>query len=263
MLQARVRVGSLYPPPVATVVTVMDRPGWAARTDNIVIVDPVAERLLWVPRDLWCASIQNRVNTAFAEAGHRGLIDALAEHGLVVQNSLCLCRDAVEYALADVEVTVPVEREQTYWYPLDPHGRVQDGRKVIRFRPPAETLRGERLHQWIGARKGVGWSSTDFDRIGRQQTLLRCLWDDFHFERVVENPDWVSTSSPEAYDDLRRARPSWQFDTFSNVYPRTIAGMAVLVNRQRVSRARRLSWWLGAWLKALRRRARLPRRASS
>jgi len=263
MLQARVRVGSLYPPPVATVVTVMDRPGWAARTDNIVIVDPAAERLLWVPRDLWCERIQNRVNTAFARAGHRGLIDALAEHDLIVQNSVCLCRDAVEYALADVEVTVPVDREQTYWYPLVPHGRIQDGRKVIRFSPPAEKLRGERIHQWIGARFGYGWAATDFDRIANQQTLLKCLWDDFDFGRVIENPDWVSASSPEAYDDLRSARPSWPFDTFSNVYPRTIAGKSVLVDLQYVSRARRFWWWLAAWLNALRKRARLASRASS
>jgi hypothetical protein len=176
---------------MATVVAITDRPGWAARTDNIVIVDPSAEQLLWVPRDLWCASIQDRVNTAFARAGHRGLTDALAEHGFIVQHSLCLCRDAVEHALEDVEVTVPVDQEQVYWYPLAPQKPIKDGRKIIRFCPPAETLRGERLHQWIGARYGFGWSSTDFDRIRRQQTLLECLWDEgFDFGRAVEHSDW-------------------------------------------------------------------------
>jgi hypothetical protein len=248
---------------VATVVAVMDRPGWAARTDNIVIVDPAAEQLLWVPRDLWCEGIKDRVNTAFARAGHRGLIDALAEHGFVVNHSLCLARAAVEHALEGVEVTVPVDRELVYWYGLSPQVLLADGRKVIRFSPPAETLRGERLHQWIGARSGLGWSSSDFDRIDRQQTLLRCGWNDLPFSRAVENADWVSVSSPEAYEDLRSARPSWRFDTFADVQPRTIAGRSVLVNRQGVSHARRFSWWVSARLRAVGKRARRARRASS
>jgi hypothetical protein len=248
---------------MATVVAIMDRSGWAANTDNIVIVDPDTERLLWVPRDLWCERIQNRVNAVFARAGHRGLIDVLGDHGFVVQHSLCLSRDAVEYALEDVEVTVPVEEEQVYWYALAPRELLRNGRKLIRFRPPAEKLRGERLHQWIGARYGVHRSTTDFDRIRNQQTLLRCGWESFDFGRVVQNPDWVSASSLEAYGDLRKARVTWRFDTFTDVTPRTIEGKAVLVNRQGVSRARRFSWWLSGRLDAARRRARIARRVSS
>jgi hypothetical protein len=248
---------------MATVVAIMDRPGWMADTDNIVIVDPEAERLLWVPRDLWCATIRDRVNTAFARGGHRGLVDALAEHGFVVHHSLCLARAAVEHALEHVEVTVPVDRELVFWYGLSPQQLLRDGRKVIRFRPPAETLRGERLHQWIGARSGLGWSSSDFDRIDRQQTLLRCGWHDLPFSRAVENADWVSVSGPEAYEDLRNARPSWRLDTFADVQPRTIGGSRVLVNRQGVSRARLLSWSISERVAALGRRARRARLASS
>src|SRR6266550_2455993 len=121
---------------MSTVVTIMDRPGWTSRTDNVVIVDPAAEQLLWVPRDLWCDSLHNRVNVAFARGGHEGLMAALAENDFGVHHSLCLARGAVERALADVDVVVPVERALSYWYPLQPQTRIQEGRKVVRFDPP-------------------------------------------------------------------------------------------------------------------------------
>jgi hypothetical protein len=42
---------------MATVVSVMDRPSFEARADNIAIVDPWERTLTWVPRDLWCEGI--------------------------------------------------------------------------------------------------------------------------------------------------------------------------------------------------------------
>ena len=156
-------------------VTVMDRSGWSANTDNIVVVDPAERRLLWVPRDLWCEGVGDRINTAFGRGGHACLIEALAEHDIGVEHSVCLAREAVEHALDDVQVTVPVAEDLEFWYPLAPREAIEDGRKVVRFRAPAETLEGERVHQWIGARMRVDGPSTDFDRIGRQQVLVRCL----------------------------------------------------------------------------------------
>ena len=62
----------------------MDRSGWPANTDNIVVVDPAEQRFLWVPRDLWCEGVGDRINAAFGRGGHRGLVEALAEHDIGV-----------------------------------------------------------------------------------------------------------------------------------------------------------------------------------
>jgi anionic cell wall polymer biosynthesis LytR-Cps2A-Psr (LCP) family protein len=215
---------------MTTVVGIMDRSSWRARTDNIVICDPTEKRLLWVPRDLWCGQLQNRINVAFARGGHHGLVDALAQHDLLVHHSLCILRDAVERALAPVEVTVPVERELVYWYPLQREKPIEEGKKLVRFDPPAELLTGERLHQWIGARYSPEGSSTDFDRIERQQVLLKCLMTQgFDFGRVIHNPAWLSVSSPEAFTELGQVDRTWRFETYAEVEPATIKGMRVLL----------------------------------
>src|SRR4051812_46887068 len=156
----------------------MDRSGWSANTDNIVVVDPAERCVLWVPRDLWCDSVGDRINTAFGRGGHPCLVEALAEHDIGVEHSVCLAREAVEHALDGVRVTVPVAEDREFWYPLWPREPIERGRKLVRFRAPAETLQGERIHQWVGARTRVDGPSTDFDRIGRQQVLIRCLLDD-------------------------------------------------------------------------------------
>ena len=62
-------------------VGVLDSDDWAANTDNLAVVEPARRRLTWVPRDLWCESVGDRVNRAFATGGHGLLVEALAEHG--------------------------------------------------------------------------------------------------------------------------------------------------------------------------------------
>lgn len=249
---------------MATVVAVMDRSGWSANTDNIVVVDPAARCLLWVPRDLWCQGVGDRINSAFGRGGHPGLVEALAEHDIGVEHSVCLAREAVEHALDDIDITVPVGEDLAFWYPLSPREPIEDGRKIVRFRAPADTLQGERIHQWIGARMRVDGPSGDFDRIGRQQTLVRCLLDDhFEFGRALENAEWVSASDPAAYDELRRARPSWRFTTFTDVVPRRVDGKAVLIDRRHVSRARRCQWRLSGWWSSAWARRPFSRRANS
>ena len=100
---------------------------------------------------------------------------ALAELGQPVDHTVCLRRAAVETALADVEVTVPVRRRLELFYPLHPTAAIEDGAKRITFEPPAETLRGERIHQWLGAAWGTRGRDWDLFRIARQQILVRRL----------------------------------------------------------------------------------------
>lgn len=220
---------------VATVIAVMDRRGWSARTDNIVVVQPLRRRLLWVPRDLWCATIGNRVNTAFARGGHEGLLAALAEHRIVAGDTICVQREATERVLAGAVVTVPVLRRLTFSYPLSPQSAIEDGSKLVVFDPPSEALSGERIHQWVGARTEPGpEGGSDLHRIARQQVFLRCLLrQGFDFGTLLEDPKLIRVSSSGAISDLRRVQPTWRFVTLGRLVNARLDGKAVLVRRRR------------------------------
>jgi hypothetical protein len=94
---------------------------------------------------------------------------------------------------------VRVRKHLKLWYPLSPTAPIEGGRKPADFVPPFEILDGERLHQWIGARYardgGVG---THFDRIRRQQLLLRALLKmGFAFSRVLRDPPCLLCQASE------------------------------------------------------------------
>jgi len=215
---------------VATVVTIMDRSGWDANTDNIVVVDPVAEHMLWIPRDLYCDCLKNRINQAFRIGAHDELLAALGEHGWDVRHSLCLQREAAEAALATIIVTVPIAQPMIFWYPVEPRRPIEEGRKLIRFDPPSEILTGERIHQWIGARYQPQGPSTDFDRMARQQVLVRqMLIDGFDFASFLHNRTQVSLSDDNALVELASVNASWSFNTFTKVRPQVMFGMQVLM----------------------------------
>jgi hypothetical protein len=242
----------------------MDRPGWLANTDNIVVVDPARQRLLWVPRDLWCATLEDRVNAAFKRGQHSGLADALAEHGIAVQHAICLQRAAVEQALTGVVVTVHVPERVELWYPVAPQTLCEDGRKPVTFAPPTEVLSGERIHQWIGARhtrlywqlrhaRRQLWEPPDFRRIARQQELLRRLLDDgFDFRSLLADPELVSISSSDAIAEVGEVAPTWKFETFRDVVEVRLDGKLVLMPRTR-----------GDWRRKLRVLARAASRLPS
>lgn len=217
----------------------MDREGWGANTDIIVLADPARRRLLWIPRDLWCPRLGDRVNAAFSRGGHPALIAALAELGLRADHSVCVARAAASLALRDVSVRVPVDRARAFRYPLAPEEPIEDGEKRVRFDPPAETLEGERIHQWIGARLEIGRASSDLDRLARQQVLVRALLAQrFDFSRVTADPDGISMSGANALDELGSVGADWRFDTLGRVRATTIEGKAVLV---------RAPWWRRAF----------------
>ncbi|HXJ83223.1 MAG TPA: hypothetical protein VMS64_31625 [Candidatus Methylomirabilis sp.] len=212
---------------MSTIVGVMDRPGLEANTDNLVLVDPAESRLTWVPRDLWCETFRARINRAFSRGGHDLLVEALDEHGFRVANSLVLSREATEDALADVVVLVPVPCRMTFSYPLTPQAPIEDGSKVVVFDPPAEVLRGERIHQWVGAR------DTDLHRIERQKIFVRRLLEKgFDFRRVLARPAWYAIRGADCLAELAQVRPQWRFETVADLVPVTIAGQVVLVRRK-------------------------------
>lgn len=216
---------------MATVVTVMDRAGFDQRTDNIVVVQPSRHRLLWVPRDVWCDALGDRVNGAFAAGGHDALVGALRTLGIEVDHSVCVPRGAVERALRGLVVTVPVAEPMRFWYPLQPTRPIEEGRKPVDFLPPHEQLSGERIHQWLGARHGRDGAvaASDLDRIRRQQVFVRAvLRQGFDGAGVLSDPEPPSVSDPVALDELRRVRSWWRTATTDQVYDRVIDGLQVL-----------------------------------
>ena len=232
------------PSPTAVVVGVMDRDSWTANTDNLVVVRPQTQPArLGAARPL-VGRGRRRINAAFASGGHELLRAAVTEHGLPADASLVLLRSSVEAAFEGLSVTVPVDRRRRYWYPLAPTLRIEDGRKLAMFYPPHETLTGERIHQWIGARTsadGPAPALPDLDRIERQQVLVRALLaGGFEFATALRDPALASIDGPGAVDVLRAVRPSWGLRTFTRFQPATVGEKMVLVGgNKRRRRARR------------------------
>jgi anionic cell wall polymer biosynthesis LytR-Cps2A-Psr (LCP) family protein len=202
----------------------MDGPSFENNTDVLVVADPTARTLVWVPRDLWCKGLSRRVNKAYALGGHERLIAALAEHDIRAEHSICLRPDGIRPALHGVRLTIPVREEME----LDYEG------EWVHFAPPAEELSGERIHAWIGARTRSGpappgWLP-DLDRIRRQQELIAVmLGEGFGFRRFISAGPAVRVSGDAAIDELSQVRWDWEYSTLDDVVPREIDGQKVLV----------------------------------
>ncbi|MDG4878149.1 hypothetical protein P9273_24030 [Mesorhizobium sp. WSM4935] len=226
----------------AVVVAILDRDNWDANTDIIVVVDGARRRLTWVPRDLWSPVINDRVNAAFAMGGGKLLLDALAGLGFMADSAICLRRGATEAALASASIRVPIRAPLDFWYPLTPTRRIEDGRQQVSFRPPAETLRGARLHQWIGARTMVNGEGTDFHRMGRQIVFLRALIaQGFDFHLVLKDPELVRIDGDDPLPLLARVSASWRMQVHDWVDDAVIDGKMVLVPRKPKP------WWRRKW----------------
>jgi anionic cell wall polymer biosynthesis LytR-Cps2A-Psr (LCP) family protein len=218
---------------MTVMVGVLDRDEPGSNTDILVHVDGSLRRLTWIPRDLWCESVRNRVNRAWAIGGAEALRRAAAEHGLGAEHQVIVQRSAAEACLGTVDVEVPVRQRERLWYPLAPTEPIEDGRRAIEFDPPAERLRGERVHQWIGARYRLDGSGTDLDRIARQQVLLReLLRNGFDFS-IALTAELRPELSAEAAAVLRRVGPDWLMATLHGLIPAQIAGKAVLMRNPR------------------------------
>ncbi|TPI72344.1 hypothetical protein [Mesorhizobium sp. B2-8-9] len=217
----------------AVVVAILDRDNWDANTDIIVVVDGARRRLTWVPRDLWSPLISDRINAAFAIGGGSLLLDALAGLGFAAQSAICLRRGASEAALAGASVRVPIPAPLDFWYPLTPTSRIEDGRQQVSFRPPAETLMGARLHQWIGARTMVNGQGSDFHRMRRQIVFLRALIaQGFDFRLVLKDPALVWITGEDPLPLLARVSTSWRMLVHDWVDDAVIDGKMVLVPRK-------------------------------
>jgi hypothetical protein len=217
---------------MSVAIAVLDRDLWRANTDNLAIVDPAARRVVAIPRDLWCASLGVRISRVFALAGGARLAAELGALGFPVEGGLCLARSAVARALDGVEVEVPVARRLEFLYPLEPTRPLEEGSKLVVFEPPRERLAGERIHQWLGARRVPGGAGSDLHRIGRQWLFVRALLErGFDFGRCLSDPDRLRVFGADPLPALARVTADWRFEILDCLASRTRRGASVLVER--------------------------------
>jgi hypothetical protein len=239
---------------VAGIVCIMDRDSWQARTDVLVLVDGAARQLVWVPRDLYCVTLGDRVNGSWAAGGFPALRLALLEHGIWIRWSVCVRRAATEAFARELTVTVPVDEPLEFDYPLSPHRTTAEASRKVSFRPPAEVLQGMRIHEWIGSRYGKRRTG-DLERIRRQQIFVRALLEaGTRFAPWFPRGELVEIAGHGALEELSSVSPSWEMGTLGWLRPRTIRRKMVLVRPPLLGAGR--TW------RRLRRFLRAPRGGS-
>ena len=198
------------------------------------VVEPLEKRILFIPRDLWCDTLHNRINCAFRTGGHGLLISCLYEHDMDFDASVCFRRAAIAESLRDAQIYVPIREVMKFWYPLHPTKPIEEGRKYIVFTPPGELLSGERLHQWMGARYTIDEGNSDLRRLDRHITLLRSLSEqDFDFTILVANEEHFSTYGSSAFEDLRQVRADWKLEVLGPVEHKKIGKRLVVTRKSR------------------------------
>lgn len=219
---------------MSTVISIMDEDSWNGRTDNIVVVEPVERQILWIPRDLWSKTVNNRINIAFRTGGHRLLIECLREYDIKVESSICFKRSATINSCQNLRVWVPVVRIMKFWYPLNPTKPIKEGKKSITFTSDGELLAGERIHQWMGARISFDDRGGDLNRIERHKILIRrLLAQNFDFKKLICDPDRFSTYGASVFEDLKQVSLDWSFETFGPLLHAKYGRRLVLVKTSR------------------------------
>jgi hypothetical protein len=165
----------------------MDRNYWLARTDVVVICDSAKKLIYWLPRDLYCARIKNRLNTAYAKGKDTLVMECLNDIGITVKYCVCILPHLINeniINIGEINISIPITRN--FYYPLHRQAPIEKGKRLITFTAPNEILAGERIHEYIGARYLADKVPqqdnhiprpyfSDFDRIRRQQKLLKTL----------------------------------------------------------------------------------------
>ena len=158
----------------------MDENNFKARTDILVIIDVIRQKLIWVPRDLYCELIGARINVAYRRGGEKLLLECLKEFDYKVNYAICILPKLLDiYFTAIGELLIPVKEDISFYYPTNWPIPIEQTRKTIYFSSPNTLLKGERFHQWIGARYCISNKSQivdgDIGRIIRQQQLIKEL----------------------------------------------------------------------------------------
>lgn len=202
-------------------------------TDIIIVLDPMMKKLTWIPRDVFSYRINHRINAAFSHGGHRCFIDAVKRLGFdKISHSVCIPMDTCKKVFSGIELYVDIPKEIEYYYPIKLFEPIENGHKIIRFEPPGESLKGERIHQFLGARIQVDPSKHtlfgDFERIERQQVFFKSLIrEGFNFQNFCSHELYVfGNNLMKFFDTLDPTYRTERFDV--GLYPSRINKMLVL-----------------------------------
>ena len=93
--------------------------------------------------------------------------------GFQVDYVICILPDLFDRYVKNIgQIKVPVNFTREFKYPIHRHKPIEEGSIKIKFTSPSSVLKGDKFHQWIGARYCISHNLDDFDRIYRQQVLL-------------------------------------------------------------------------------------------
>jgi anionic cell wall polymer biosynthesis LytR-Cps2A-Psr (LCP) family protein len=208
----------------------------AKNTDNIVLIDILEKTFTWIPRDLFSTYLHDRINIAFAKGGHSLFLQALQKLGFHADYSIIVWNEATRAIFNNYKITVPVERVVDYYYPIKALEPIENGKKIISFRPPFETLTGERIHQFLGARYRVNKADyidlPDFERIARQMVFIKqMLIEKFDFSVFLDKK--ISISDQKAINFLTEVNSNYNFKMYRLCKSFKINRMDVLINTEK------------------------------
>ncbi len=215
------------------VITIMDRNTWTANTDIIIFVNPSKKELTWIPRDMYIKEIDKRINAAYRTGRDQLLFESLKSINYDVSYNLCILPNAINDFFNQIEeIIVPVNFDRLFFYPLHRHQPIENGKKIIEFKEPSELLKGDRFHEWIGARYGAipkSVYSSDFDRIKRQQILVKEILKTKKNSINSYDEKSIRGLNNEILEILKNIDNTWTFNMTRNITCKTINKKSVVV----------------------------------
>lgn len=148
--------------------------------DVLFVIDYNRTCITWIPRDMFSLLIFDRINSAFSKGGIKLLMKGVKKLGFnEINECICIPIKTSRKLFQEVTLYVDIFEQSSYFYPIKLGQALEEGRKVVTFSPPGELLKGERIHQFLGARFRVNSKEytdlSDFERIRRQQIFLKAL----------------------------------------------------------------------------------------
>ncbi len=215
------------------VITIMDRNAWTNNTDIIIFVEPSKKTLTWIPRDIYIKDIDHRINAAYRLGRDELLFKSLKSINYDVSYNLCIQPYAIEDIFNQIgTITVPVEHDRKFKYPLHRHQPIENGHRIVEFNYPFEDLSGDRIHEWIGARYAVDKTSSyssDLDRILRQQILIKEILKTKKENIKSYKSEYIRGLNNNILEVLDTIDDTWTYTRIKNLLTATINKKMVLI----------------------------------
>lgn len=206
-------------------------------TDVIIHINYKSKTMTWIPRDLYSHRILHKINSAYRYGGNLLFKKCVEDLGFgSIIDCICIPIKSCRKVFSSLEVYVEIQEQADYYYPIRIGRPIEEGRKIISFSPPGELLKGERIHQFLGARTRVKSTDytdlPDFERIKRQQSFMRALIrDKFKFKTFFNHE--IDASATELIKFFNVFKSPYEYHLFNpSLYDRKLGKMLVLLPRK-------------------------------